>query len=57
MFNSVTQKTDLFAEKEAQSTLQEKSKESFIQGLKQEMSKVSWTSKKELKTLTMFPKD
>jgi len=30
----------------------EKKKESFIQGLKQEMSKVSWTSKKELKTLT-----
>lgn len=49
---SVTQKTDLFAEKEAQSTLQEKSKESFIQGLKNELRKVSWTPKKELTTLT-----
>ena len=49
---TVTQKTDLFADKEAQVTLEMKKKESFIQGLKQEMSKVSWTSKKELKTLT-----
>lgn len=49
---TVTQKTDLFADKEAQLTLEIKKKESFIQGLKHELGKVSWTSKKELKTLT-----
>lgn len=49
---TVTQKTDLFADKEAQKTLEIKKKESFIQGLKYELGKVSWTSKKELKTLT-----
>jgi preprotein translocase SecE subunit len=49
---TVTQKTDLFADKEAQTTLEIKKKESFIQGLKNELAKVSWTSKKELKTLT-----
>ncbi len=49
---TVTQKTDLFADKEAQVTLEMKKKESFIQGLKNELGKVSWTSKKELKTLT-----
>lgn len=49
---TVTQKTDLFADKEAQTTLEIKKKESFIQGLKNELAKVSWTSKKDLKTLT-----
>lgn len=48
---TVTQKTDLFAQKEAQVTLVKK-KETFIQGLKNELGKISWTSKKELKTLT-----
>lgn len=51
---SVTHKTGLFAEskKRAQGYLKKKDKIGILQGLKDELKKVSWTSKEELKTCT-----
>jgi preprotein translocase subunit SecE len=51
---SVTHKSSLFAEskKKAQAALKRKSGEGILQGLKNELKKVSWTSKEELKLCT-----
>lgn len=51
---SVTHKSSLFAEskKKAQAALKRKNREGFLQGLKDELKKVSWTSKDELKLCT-----
>jgi preprotein translocase subunit SecE len=51
---SIAQKTSIFAEskKRAQATLKKGPKESLLQGLKDELRKVAWTSKEELKICT-----
>lgn len=45
---SVTQETTLFAANKSESSEVKRNSESFLQGLKSELKKVSWTSKKEL---------
>jgi preprotein translocase subunit SecE len=51
---SVTHKTSIFAEskKRAQAALKRKDRTGLLQGLKDELRKVSWTSKEELKLCT-----
>ena len=51
---SVTHKSGLFAEskKRAQAALKRKNREGFLQGLKDELKKVSWTTREELRLST-----